>query len=450
MHLLPRICSKTKCHVEGQVVPAPFKDQGQTCTFARVNLRSMRCDLCIGAQIDAHKLGKERERQVIRLKIQLTQEQDLARRKELMNEIAALMPGTLNLGQIAYTNQFVLHTAQNLKRADATFTTEESIDFILHCFVDGHVRGKGQTLTPDQRRDYFQRLDTETFNCIHTGRRLQFFRSFMPDMASPDRLVFVNGNSLDYSHPDQITIRSSWWSNQFFGAQADRDDYLGRLCISYLDATSNLDFGETFAEMDVIIQRFLSTSPLQRNQLNQDVRCLVPVSRVKNIFTHIKNPSRGGKKLPSVNDFINWQEVESVFKAFCSRCVVSGLNGRDFTLSLDRKIDTTGRYNWTDINPMMWSINAAKSCFRFAFETQVNLDLWYAEHYDEYYELVNQTLDTYVMNGYGVNEEDIDRAHNEIAQTWIVVVEMRKYFCDLLRHYHSHGNAQFYHDFIQQ
>ena len=49
-------------------------------------------------------------------------------------------------------------------------------------------------------------------------------------------------------------------------------------------------------------------------------------------------------------------------------------------LSLDRKIDATGRYNCTDINPMLWSISASKSSFRFALKTEVDLDLWYAEH----------------------------------------------------------------------
>jgi hypothetical protein len=42
MPALPRICSKTKSHVEGQVVRAPFKHQGQTCTFARHNLRTKK------------------------------------------------------------------------------------------------------------------------------------------------------------------------------------------------------------------------------------------------------------------------------------------------------------------------------------------------------------------------------------------------------------------------
>lgn len=157
--------------------------------------------------------------------------------------------------------------------------------------------------------------------------------------------------------------------------------------------------------------------------------------------THLKEA-----KKPSVNDFHNWQEVQSVFKAFRSRCVVSGLNGRDFLMSLDRKIDSTGRYNWTDINPMLWSINHAKSSFRFAFETDADLQMWFDEHHEEYDDLVKQTLDACAADR---NVEEIERALEEMRQTWFVVVEMRKYFCALLEHYHSHGNAPFYHDFIQ-
>jgi hypothetical protein len=209
-------------------VRAPLKHQGQTCTFARHNLRSMRCDLCTGDDTAAAGLGKQRENQVRRLKIQLSQEQDVARREELMTQMAALLQWTRNLGEIVYSNQFVLVTAQNLIVNGANLTTEESIDFILRCFVEGFVRGRGQPLTEAQRQEYFQRLDTEAFHCTHTGRRLQFFRSFMPDMASPDRLVLVDGNSLDYSDENQVTVRSSWWSNRFFGAETDRDDYLRR------------------------------------------------------------------------------------------------------------------------------------------------------------------------------------------------------------------------------
>ena len=127
-----------------------------------------------------------------------------------------------------------------------------------------------------------------------------------------------------------------------------------------------------FTEMDGIIRQFLATSPQDRNQLHQNVGCLVPAAKSRQIFGRISTPIRikRGKEIPSVSEFLNWQEVQSVFKAFRSRCVVSGRNGRDFMLSLDRKIDATGRYNWTDVNPMLWSINAAKSSFRFDFDSE--------------------------------------------------------------------------------
>jgi hypothetical protein len=404
----------------------------------------MRCDLCTGDQKAAARLGKERQRQVINLKIQWMQEQDVARREELMNQMAVLLQGTLHLNEIVYSNQFVLFTANHLKEKDANFTTEESIDFILRCFVDGHVRGKGQPLTEAERLAYFQRLENEAFHCTHAGRRLQFFRSFMPGMASPDRLVFVDGQSLDYSDLNQVTVRSSWWSNMFFGTETDRDDYLQRLSQPFLNANNNLDFQPIFTETDGIIRQFLATSPQERNQLHQNDECLVPAAKSRQIFGDIKNPTRRGKKRPSVNDFRNWQEVQSFFKAFRSRCVVSGLNGRDFLMSLDRKIDATGRYNWTDVNPMLWSINAAKSSFRFAFESDADLQMWYDEHHEEYDDLVNQTLDACADNR---NIEEIESALEEMKQTWVVVVEMRKYFCDLLEHYHFHANPRFYRHF---
>jgi hypothetical protein len=271
----------------------------------------------------------------------------------------------------------------------------------------------------------------------------------MPDMASPDRHVFVDGNSLDYSDPNQVTVRSSWWSNQFFGAEPDRDDYLQRLSQPYLNANNNLVFEVIFGETDGSIRQFLAASPQDRNQLHRNVGCLVPVAKSRQIFVHISTPFRirNNRQIPSVNDFRDWQEVQSFFKAFLSRCVVSGLNGRDFTMSLDRKIDTTGRYNWTDINPMLWSINAAKSSFRFAFQSDADLQMRFDEHHEEYDDLVNQTLDACAADR---NIEEIESAVEEMRQTWVVVVEMRKYFCALLEHYHSHGNAQFYHDFFQQ
>jgi hypothetical protein len=73
--------------------------------------------------------------------------------------------------------------------------------------------------------------------------------------------------------------------------------------------------------------------------------------------------------------------------------------------------------------------------------------MWYDEHHEEYDDLVNQTLDACAADR---NVEEIESAWEEMRQTWVVVVEMRRYLCALLERYHSHGNAQFYHDFIQQ
>ena len=337
---LPKICSKTKCHVEGQVVRAPFKHQGQMCTFARHNLRSMRCDLCTGDDKAASMLGKQRQREIILLKIRWLQEEDQEQQENLMLQMTTLLKGTIGLGLTVYSNQFVIHTANNLKQNGANLSIDESIDFILRCFVDGSVRGKGQPLTPAERQEYFERLDTDAFYCSHTGMRLQFFRSYMPNMASPDRLVFVNGTSLDYSDPNQVTVRSSWWSNAFFGSESNRDEYIRRLTQPYLNADNNLDFNPQFSEIDGLIHQFLATSPQARNLLHQNSACMVTVTKVQQIFNHIKTPIRIKyvTKKYSVNDFRNWKEVQSLFKAFRSRCVVSGLNGRDFMLSLDRKI----------------------------------------------------------------------------------------------------------------
>jgi len=112
----------------------------------------------------------------------------------------------------------------------------------------------------------------------------------MPDMASPDRLVFVDEKSLEYSDANQVTVRSSWWSNQFFGLESDRDDYLQRLSNPYLDANNNLVFQPIFTEMNGIIRQFLATSPLERNQLHRNVAGLVPIAKVKKIFSGINTP----------------------------------------------------------------------------------------------------------------------------------------------------------------
>ena len=109
------MCVKTKAHLEGQVVPAPFKHQGQMCTFppSSYDLR-ISCNLCVGDNAARRKLGRKRQRKVTQLKIQWSEEKDVMRRGDLMLQIAALLPETAELEIVAYTKQFIIKTANNL------------------------------------------------------------------------------------------------------------------------------------------------------------------------------------------------------------------------------------------------------------------------------------------------------------------------------------------------
>jgi hypothetical protein len=118
-----------------------------------------------------------------------------------------------------------------------------------------------------------------------------------------------------------------------------------RLNREYLNADGVLNFDDKFDQMNEIIKRFMGSLHPERINLNQNAHCLLPDSKVKELLKSIKgnaNGMCGGRNHPlqlSVNDFSNWQELESFFKA---RCVISGNN---VMLSSDRKIDSTGRYN---------------------------------------------------------------------------------------------------------
>jgi hypothetical protein len=153
-------------------------------------------------------LGKQRLRQVLNLKMLWVGE-------ELMAEMNELQVGTMNLDVVVCSLKFMNFTAIQLRRRDPEFSLEQAIDFMLRVFVEGRVRGKGTPLTVQKRKAYFQRIDSEPLYCTFTDRRLQFFRSFMGDMASPDRVVWKKEGSklksLPYSHLDQVTVRSSWW-----------------------------------------------------------------------------------------------------------------------------------------------------------------------------------------------------------------------------------------------
>ena len=48
----------------------------------------------------------------------------------------------------------------------------------------------------------------------------------------------------------------------------------------------------------------MAAFPQERIQLHRNDASLVPVAKVKEIFRNIKNPTRRGKKIVSVNDFL--------------------------------------------------------------------------------------------------------------------------------------------------
>jgi hypothetical protein len=187
--LLPRICSKTKCHVENHYVPDNgSRHANSLCTFPSDPART-RCNFCLGDDTDARGLGKQRLRQVLIIKMQWVEETNQEVRDGLLAQMNALMVGTQNLDVVVFSLKFIHLTASALLRTDQEFRLEEAIDFILRVYVEGRVRGKGTQLTVEERQAYFNQIDTKGFHCTLTGRRLQFIISLMGDMASPDRIV---------------------------------------------------------------------------------------------------------------------------------------------------------------------------------------------------------------------------------------------------------------------
>jgi hypothetical protein len=138
-----------------------------------------------------------------------------------------LMGGTMHLDVVVSSLKFIQFVAKHINDRDPDFSLQLAIDFMLLVFVEGRERRKGTPLTVQAREDYFNRIDSEAFKCTFTGRRLQFFLSFMGNKASPDSVVWKKEGSkwksLPYSHPDQITARSSWWANKFYHTDPFRD-----------------------------------------------------------------------------------------------------------------------------------------------------------------------------------------------------------------------------------
>ena len=116
---------------------------------------------------------------------------DTVRVAEIQSELQELLKGTKNLRETISLERFIANVARNLQKRDQNFTYEEAIDFILRVFVDGSVRGKGARLSDEEREKYYRRLEEEIFYCVHTGLPVHFFVSFLFEMASPDRYVFI-------------------------------------------------------------------------------------------------------------------------------------------------------------------------------------------------------------------------------------------------------------------
>ena len=116
---------------------------------------------------------------------------DTVRVAEIQSELQELLKGTKNLAKTISLERFIANVARGIVRRDPNFTYEEAIDFILRVFVDGSVQGKGERLSDEERKDYYRQLEDDIFCCVHTGLPVHFFVSFLFEMASPDRYVFI-------------------------------------------------------------------------------------------------------------------------------------------------------------------------------------------------------------------------------------------------------------------
>jgi hypothetical protein len=160
---------------------------------------------------------------------------------------------------------------------------------------------------------------------------------------------------------------------------------------------------EIFSEMDIIIKQFLTYTHEERILLyqNEECECLLPKGRLTKMTGAMLDESRRSHVFC---EFVNAQEIECFLKCFRSRCVVSGLDRGNFKMSIDRKIDLSGRYSWSDAIPMLASINFATLSFTILLC---------------------------------------------LLQLQIVLIEILKKLEALWRKYHSRGNLSFYSDFIQ-
>ena len=173
-------------------------------------------------------MDKERRRPAIILKLrQLKAKSDgnQAEFKQLGNEFEALLRGTNAVKTTISLKHFLDSVAKGIRKRDPEFTKQEADDFLLIVFVEGRCKGKGRVLTPQERLDYLELLEKETFFCHWTQLPVHFFTSFLFEMATPDRTVFYKTTnskgrtvyvSYPYSHPEQINVLSGYWAQRYF------------------------------------------------------------------------------------------------------------------------------------------------------------------------------------------------------------------------------------------
>jgi hypothetical protein len=94
--------------------------------------------------------------------------------------------------------------------------------------------------------------------------------------------------------------------------------------------------------------------------------------------------------------------------------------------------------------PMMWNLNAAKASCRHIYEKKQNFQLYYNENLHDFEDLVEETIELDFVN----NPDEEYLLPIEIIETWVVVLEQRKYFMALLNHYKSRNNPTFFKEIL--
>jgi hypothetical protein len=245
-----------------------------------------------------------------------------------------------------------------------TFTPQSSVDFCLHLLVGGNIHGsKSLTVMDDQScANHYHRCKTETFPCFWSGLPVDFYSSGLPSQAYPDRIISdENGTILLYSHPEQVTVRSSLFANRFFNDWSDRKALLDELTTFHLMSYGLLDFSPAFSIADKLLDKFLAAPVEERKTLCQYSGDISKIN-VSQVFHNMNNPNRHSsvkKKRDVKCDLMDVGELVQLIRALRAVCIVSGLPESIILLSVD-KVVQSGRYNWIDVLLMSSRINDGK------------------------------------------------------------------------------------------